>query len=323
MVPVLGEESVMADVQTFNDISYSQQQEVRDKFAEFLKHGSLYQKHQLAVLPDQFKQIVPEVLQLYCDDCERENPFRSLSYASRSRAQPEADVGTSSAFPGTSSETVYGKDLESRVYVIALECKGCNWYQYTFWINVDSSKCRARKVGQIPEPSIEVPNDLRRALGTDDVELYKRAKICANQSFGMAACIYLRRILENRITPLLEIIKHNRREDGADEAELQEIDEIIKGKVAEDKITLIGKILPNSLKVEGDNPLRLAYDELSYGIHSRDEGACAGLARKVLPALNHILIELSSEQRKRESKTEFDKNVKQLRKERTEREVSD
>lgn len=258
-------------------------------------------------------------MHLYCHHCEQANPFRQ-PYLSRSRAQPEADIDNPSSFPGTASESAYRKDLESRVYVFEMECKGCNYYRYTFWIDIDKDKSRARKIGQIPQPSIDVPSDLAKALGVDDVELYKRAKICANQSYGMAACIYLRRILENRIAPLLEIIRRNREVDGAEEPELQEIDEIIEGKVAEDKIKLVGKVLPNSLKTEGDNPLRLAYEELSYGIHSRDEDSCVELARKVLPTLDQVLIELSSEQKKRESKTEFDKNVRQLRKERTERE---
>jgi hypothetical protein len=234
--------------------------------------------------------------------------------------QQEADVGNIRSFPGTTSETAYNKDLESRVYVIALECKGCDLEEHTFWIYVDKSKSQVRKIGQIPEPSIDVPNDLAKALGVDDLKLYKRAKICANQSYGMAACVYLRRILENRITPLLEIIKHNRREDGADESELQEIQGIIDGKVAAEKIRLIGDIMPNSLKVDGDNPLLLSYDELSYGIHSADEDACVKLAGTVLPTLDRVLIELSSEQKKRKLKTELDTNLRQLRKERTERE---
>ena len=285
-----------------------------EKFANFLKHGSFYQKHQFDALPTKFKDIVPDVLRLYCYDCERENPFRTLSFASSSRAQPEADIGVNRGFPGTSSESAYGKELASRVYVIALECKGCDWYQYTFWIDLDTNKSRARKIGQIPEPSIEVSPDLAEALGPDDIELYKRAKICANQSHGMAACVYLRRILEDRITPLLKIIKHNRREAGADESELERNQEIIDGKVAADKIELVGEVLPDSLKTAGDNPLSLAYGELSHGIHSRDEDACVELAHKVLPTLDHVLIELSSERRKRESKKAFDTNVKQLRK---------
>src|ERR671921_763472 len=113
----------MEETRTFDDIEYYEKQAVCNKFAEFLKHGSLYQSHSLAAVPNKFKEIVPNVLQLYCENCGRENPFRKVSLSSQ--VQPEADVGNSRSFPGTTSETVHNKDLDSRVYVIALECKGC------------------------------------------------------------------------------------------------------------------------------------------------------------------------------------------------------
>ncbi len=65
-----------------------------------------------------------------------------------------------------------------------------------------------------------------------------------------------------------------REDDGADEAELARIDEIARCKVASEKIRLAGEVLPNSLKMEGDNILLLLHDQLSYGIHSGDEDWC-------------------------------------------------
>lgn len=309
----------MEDTKTFEDVDYTKQQDVCDEFAGYLKHGSLYQSCPLAALPNKFGEIVPDVLQLDCEGCRRENPFRKVSLSSQ--AQPEADVGSNSTrFPNTSSESAHKKGLESHVYVIALECKGCNLVQHTFWIYVDKSKSRVRKIGQMPEPSIDVPSDLARALGAGDLKLYKRAKICANQTYGMAACIYLRRILENCITPLLEIIKQNKLEDGADESELHRIQKIIDGKIAEEKIRLISDVIPNSLTVDGDNPLLLSYEELSHGLHIEDEDTCVGLASTVMSTLDRVLVELSSEQEKRKRKTEFETNVRELRRAKTARE---
>jgi len=204
--------------------------------------------------------------------------------------------------------------------VLALDCTNCKEEEITYWIQIDKDRGQARKVGQIPEPSIDVPGDLRKALGKDDIKLYKRAKICTNQSYGIAACIYLRRLLENRITPLLESILQVRREQGADEAELNRIEEITQGTIATDKINLAGEVVPESLRVEGDNSLYLAYNELSFGIHSSDENTCVELAQRVFPILDRMLIELAVEQQIRASKQPFDSSVKELRKERTKRE---
>jgi hypothetical protein len=303
----------VAEAKTFGDINILKQVAIRERFADFLKNGSLYQTHKFEVIPDSFKQIVPDfTIWLSCDHCERETPFERETFLVKSL--PEADIGRDRE---TSS---YGKDLGSRVYVIALSCTNCKLEEVAYWIQIDKDRGQARKVGQIPEPSIDVPGELREALGKNDVELYKRAKICTNLSYGIAACIYLRRLLENRITPLLKIIKWIRQEEGADETELRRIEEIIQGKVAKDKIDPAGEVVPESLRVEGDNALYLAYEELSFSLHSSDEKTCVELAQRVFPILDRMLVELAVEQKRRESKQPFDSSVKELRKEKTKRE---
>lgn len=306
----------MAEKATFEDADYSKKQEVCDNFAQFLKHGSFYEKHPLEMLPDKFSQITPEVVWLYCTRCKIVNPFRIPQH--RARSQPEADFGRDHHTIGEIKESVHKKDLESRVYVVALECTGCKFEQHTFWVEIVKDKKFARKVGQIPRPSIEVPRDLEEAL-QNDIELYRNVKICLNESYGLAACAYLRRILENRITPLLEIIRQDMEEDGASEAALKDLDEIIEGTIASDKIARVGKVLPNALKVEGDNPILLVYDELSYGIHSGDEQKCVELSKRAIPVLNFVLLELGTGRKLRAAKNSFDEGVKNMRREKTQR----
>ena len=310
------EEMEEAEKTPYEKLDYREQKTVGEGFAEFLKGGSLYQKHRFEVLPDVLQQIRPEVLHLFCSRCERENPFRIPSY--RARAQPEADIGRSqSGFPSY-SETFHKKELESRVYVVSLQCTGCNYEQATYWVEFDTTRKWARKVGQIPEPSIAVRRDLAEALG-EDTDLYKKAKICLNQSYGVAACACLRRVLENRITPLLEIIRSIRVEEGAGEDELDRLDELIGGTVARDKIDLATEVLPSSLKVEGDNALYLLYDELSFGIHSGDENECVEIAAGALSSLDYMLVELGTERRKREVRKDFRENIKRTRQSKTRR----
>lgn len=300
----------------FEELSYFKQKAAGDSFADFLKNGSLYQKHRFEVLPDNLAQIRPEVVHLYCPDCERESPFRIPSF--RSKAQHEADIGRTEGYP-VSKESSHKKGLESRVYVIALECAGCKHEQFTCWVEFEKTEKWARKVGQLPQPSIAVARDLGEALG-EDVDLYKRAKICLNQSYGVAACACLRRVLENRITPLLKIIRDRRVEEGADDDELERLDQIIEGKVAKDKIELAGEVLPPSLKVDGDNALYLLYDELSYGIHSGNEEECVEVAAQGMPSLDYVLVELGTERKKREARNSFQESIKGLRQEKTRRE---
>ena len=309
-------EGAVEEKTSFEALDYFEKRAVGERFARYLTEGSLYQKHRFEVLPDDLAQIRPEVVRLRCPDCKRENPFRMPSF--RSRAQHEADIGRSDG-PSYEPDTAHKNGLESRVYAIALECAGCRREQYTFWVEFDKTGRWARKVGQLPQPSIAVPRDLADALGRDE-ELYKQAKICLNQSYGVAACACLRRVLENRITPLLETIRDSRVEEGADEAELAELDRVVGGRTASSKIELAGEVLPPSLRVDGDNALLLLYDELSFGLHSGDEDRCVEIAARSLSSLDYVLVELGTERRKREARKGFRENIKLARKEKTARE---
>lgn len=304
----------------FKDAEYGKQLAERSRFTEYLKSGSLYQKHRFGLMPDEFAQIVPDVLHLYCDYCKRESPFKPPSFSTRARLQPEADIGREDFVIGPpTKKSVYKAQIESRAYALMLQCAGCTYTQFTCWIEIDSKKGWARKIGQVPEPSVDVPSDVAEVL-SEDARLYRRARICTNLSYGVAACAYLRRILENRIDPLLGIIRKMREGDGADEAELARIDEIAQGKVASEKIRLAGEVLPDSLKVEGDNILLLMHNELSYGIHSGDEDWCAERAVRSMRTLDFVLVELGTEQKKREARKGVLEDVKAFRREKTERE---
>ena len=67
------------------------------------------------------------------------------------------------------------------------------------------------------------------ALGTD-AELFRKVKVCISQGYGLAACAYMRRVLENQINPILKLIHANRKSHGAPDTELRKIQSVITGK---------------------------------------------------------------------------------------------
>jgi hypothetical protein len=120
-------------------------------------------------------------------------------------------------------------------------------------------------------------------------------------------------VLENRITPLLRLILENRSDDGAPPEELARINRIIEGRAADEKIKLAREVLPESLLVEGENPLELIYDELSAGLHTKDEQECTEIARAVLEPVRHVVVSLSKEQEQRRERRSFGEKIKALR----------
>src|SRR6185312_5329500 len=61
------------------------------------------------------------------------------------------------------------------------------------------------KVGQYPEPSVKISKALSNNLGKDASELYRKALICRNNGFGLAAVGYMRRVVEDKTNELIEI----------------------------------------------------------------------------------------------------------------------
>src|SRR5208283_2422826 len=62
------------------------------------------------------------------------------------------------------------------------------------------------KVGQWPPLTIEPSPELAKALGPYDSKLYKKGLIDFNFGHGIGAVGYFRRVLENKINALLDLI---------------------------------------------------------------------------------------------------------------------
>ena len=191
----------------------------------------------------------------------------------------------------------------------------CTYCGSNFWCAVEAErkageKVSIRKIGQSPPYDISVPSDLRDALG-DDAVLYKRAQICMSQSFGVGACTYLSRLLEDQIAPLLQLVYEARKEEGEDVSDLSRI---MEERSAEKKIRLANQVLPASVAVEGYNPLDLIYDRLSAGLHRGSEQECMVIAVEASEVLKHVVISLNDEDQRRRSKSRYVEMLRGLRK---------
>jgi len=62
------------------------------------------------------------------------------------------------------------------------------------------------KVGQYPELEERVPETLEKMLDADDLKIYKTAIRLRNFALGLGAVAYLRRVIENRMNDLLDVL---------------------------------------------------------------------------------------------------------------------
>jgi len=269
---------------------------------------------------DQFKNFV-ENQPLLTKEIYDE-PFKKKDIAIRFIDYDCYNCGTSRVFNNSRLQTTGGGAGLSRVgtpndevnygfHYFYFQCTACS-AQIQFWIEYrNDDRFWIRKLGQFPPWKIEIERELEYFLD-DEAVFLKKGKVCLSQSYGLGACAYFRRVLENEIEPLLKLLIDKKSEEGVDPEKIEEYGNICKGKDFSSKTRLALKIAPKSLIIDGINPFKIIHDFLSKGIHSRTEEDCQVIAMKILNALEFVVIELN---REKEHRKKFIRSLKELEKE--------
>jgi hypothetical protein len=182
-------------------------------------------------------------------------------------------------------------------------CRNCgarSQHYHVIWKEYEASSTFI-KVGQWPPLTIQPAPELAKALGPENAELYKKGLIDFNFGHGIGAVGYFRRVLENKINALLDLIEESARNAKVADEHLAEIEAVKKGHRVEDKIDIASKILPAHLKPGGHNPLDKLYGPLSAGLHGESDDDCLTIfseARFVFEYLFKNLTESNEEARK-------------------------
>ena len=131
------------------------------------------------------------------------------------------------------------------------------------------------KVGQYPELEERVPASLEQALNKADLKLYKNALRMRNFSLGVAAVAYMRRIVENKMSDMLEILRESAVAHNAPAELLSRHETMKREKRFSDKIEYAGQLLPASLRPIGKpNPMAILHELASEGLHARTDDEC-------------------------------------------------
>jgi hypothetical protein len=173
------------------------------------------------------------------------------------------------------------------------KCKNCgqNVTRYYFFWTGNESGSRFFKVGQHPPLQIEPPLRLAKKLSQTDLELYRKALTSRNNSYGLGSLAYLRRVVENKMNDLLDLLRAAAENAGAKE-ETKTIEEVKASWRFDDKITYAAKALPQHLKPGGINPIDALHDLASDGIHNRAEDECLEIFDRCKAAFEYVFREL-------------------------------
>ena len=249
-------------------------------FSEFLESHPPNQVAEIASVVSHYQRgtnrfrgfPVPEI-QLHCpeDACNGTRFFRCIT-------QPPEP--TSSKFTN---------------FYLTYRCWNCQKYEKVFSLSVrespDDDSGQAIKFGEIPPFGPPTSARLIKLIGPDR-ETFLKGRRCENQGLGIGAFIYYRRVVETQKTRiLLEIIKVAERL-GAKPETIKTLQSAAEETQFTRALDMAKGAIPESLLINGHNPLTLLHGALSEGVHDRTDEECleiAGSVRVVLAELSDRL----------------------------------
>jgi len=212
----------------------------------------------------------------YCDVCEQLRPFQDL----RSRGG-----GAGMGFNALKSGTSY----------FTFSCVSCRKAHREYLLEqvLDDENIRIQKYGELPRSKLGRNRVLQKFL-KDDLDNYEKAIVCLSHEYGVAAFAYFRRIVENNINALLDLVQEDAQSSGSDKAIMDALGDLRKDAPMSEKIKIANLALPNHLKPDGLNPLGRLYQVLSEGVHSLPDAECLQKAKTISECLAFLVSELAS-----------------------------
>jgi len=210
----------------------------------------------------------PEI-QLHCQNstCEGVRVFRCSN-----DPRPEVQSG--------------GKNL-----FLTYRCSNCRGNEKTFSFSMAHGGFEYGhllvKFGKLPPFGPVTPSRLISLVGPDK-ELYLKGRRCENQGLGIGAFVYYRRVVENQKNRIIkEIIKVAKKEN-ADEDLIKVLQSALNETQFSKAMEQAKNAIPESLLIDGRNPLKLLHGVLSEGVHALTDEKCLELAESIRVILTEL-----------------------------------
>jgi len=252
------------------------------EFKQYLENFPLYKPVSFVKLSGGGDKYGVDAVDGFCEKCETVRPFHDM--------RPRGS-GAGSAISAPPKELL-------RQY--SFTCVSCRAERKDYFVrqSIKDDVVTFEKVGEYPRSKLERDKQLERFFANDS-DNYQKAIVCLANGYGIAAFAYMRRIIEQNIEMLLDLL--------ADDTSSSNDEDIAKALLAlkaqspmSDKIKVANKVLPNYLKPDGLNPLGKLYQLLSEGVHSMSDSECLERASNLKACIKYLVSELASRKANRE-----------------------
>lgn len=257
----------------------------RRALGEFLCNGALYGTLTIPGLwldGDTLDNVVPEEIERQCEKCGFETRWRRRKVIEGVTAE-HAAAGFTCRNCGADFEVwfrwrhEYSKEVLRAVEAArGLERLGVPRGD----VEPPQGQFHFQKVGQSPAPTVALPPDLAKALGKHQ-ELYRRGMVSRNQNYGIGALGYFRRIVEETMDNMLDLLAEALREQGADPSVIRSVEAAKSERSFERKAEVAADALPEALRPGGFNPFRSMHALHSKGLHALTDEECVEIVDRI------------------------------------------
>lgn len=219
----------------------------------------------------------------FCETCGHVRPFHDMRSRGSGAGMPPQRLSTGTTY-------------------FEFTCVTCRKERREFLVEqiLDENSIKLQKYGELPRKALERDKVLQKFF-SEDSEYYEKAVVCLSHGYGIASFAYFRRIIENNIFKLLDLIKEEA-ENASNKDEIKEaLSELKKESAMSDKIKVANKALPEYLKPSGLNPLGRLYQVLSEGVHKLNDKECLEKTSEIQGCVKYLISELS-DRKKNQSK---------------------
>jgi hypothetical protein len=176
-------------------------------------------------------------------------------------------------------------------------CSNCrkSRKRFSLWISGENevAEGKAYKYGELPPFGPITPPRLLKMLGANR-DLFMRGRRCESQGLGIGAFVYYRRVVEEQRTSIIGEIIRVARLIKTPTTTIDLLEAAQNETQFSKSLNLIKHAIPESLLVQGHNPMTLLHDNLSSGLHAKTDEDCLETAQAVRIVLAELAERLTS-----------------------------
>lgn len=185
---------------------------------------------------------------------------------------------------------------ERKEHFLTFVCRNCKKTSktYAFWsrLSKDEVNGELMKFGEHPPFGPPTPARVITLIGGER-DYYLKGRRAENQALGIAAFAYYRRVVENQKTRIIDEITRVAQKVGASEDVLKDLATARAETQFSKAVDAIKHGIPQSLLIDGHNPLVLLHSALSEGLHAQTDEQCLELATSIRVVLTELVERMS------------------------------